>query len=550
MGETRVDLLHLLEDLRDAYPGALEETILTEIIANSLDSGARRIRIHADPTIPTLAILDDGSGMQRRELSRYHDIAASTKTRGQGIGFAGVGIKLALLLCEDVVTETRRGKTHVATRWRLASRHKAPWKWETPAGRVAERGTAVEMRLANPLSPLLDRGYIAAALLRHFGPLLDPRFRPLLETHYPGEIEIEINGARLGRESDTVGDIAPIEVRMPRRRKASALGYLRRVPSALPEDQRGLAISTLGKVIRRGWDWLAMTPANPDRVGGVIEVPALAECLTLNKADFIRTGPRGATFLAYRKAIQEAVGHQLAAWGDARSPEEASHRRAARPLERDLERVLAGLSDDFPLIASLVERREGGQKRLPVGGGDPQGPLVATPGAMHVLPEAGQTAADATANGPATLTSVLETVADSATGIAEPEEASPAPLPAPGSATTTLPGTGGRRRPARYGLEIRFERQEGSSELGRLIESTVWVNSAHAAYERAVASRSEGYHAALSVAFALAPLAVEPAREREFVAAFLARWGSALRPGPAGQAGKRRSPRPGGRTRT
>lgn len=36
MGETRVDLLHLLEDLRDAYPGSLEETILTEIVANSL----------------------------------------------------------------------------------------------------------------------------------------------------------------------------------------------------------------------------------------------------------------------------------------------------------------------------------------------------------------------------------------------------------------------------------------------------------------------------------------------------------------------------------
>lgn len=40
MGETRVDLLHLLEDLRDAYPGAAEETILVEIAANSLDSGA------------------------------------------------------------------------------------------------------------------------------------------------------------------------------------------------------------------------------------------------------------------------------------------------------------------------------------------------------------------------------------------------------------------------------------------------------------------------------------------------------------------------------
>ncbi len=31
MGETRVDLQHLLEDIRDAYPGSLEETIVTEM---------------------------------------------------------------------------------------------------------------------------------------------------------------------------------------------------------------------------------------------------------------------------------------------------------------------------------------------------------------------------------------------------------------------------------------------------------------------------------------------------------------------------------------
>lgn len=103
MGETRVDLHRLLEDLRDAYPGALEETILTEVVANSLDSGATCLRVTTDPAAAILTIVDDGSGMRRRDLVRYHDLAASTKTRGQGIGFAGVGIKLGLLVCEEVV---------------------------------------------------------------------------------------------------------------------------------------------------------------------------------------------------------------------------------------------------------------------------------------------------------------------------------------------------------------------------------------------------------------------------------------------------------------
>jgi hypothetical protein len=66
VGETRVDFLHLLEDLRDAYPGSIEETILTEIVANSLDSGATRVDLRTDAAAGTLAVVDDGSGMRRR----------------------------------------------------------------------------------------------------------------------------------------------------------------------------------------------------------------------------------------------------------------------------------------------------------------------------------------------------------------------------------------------------------------------------------------------------------------------------------------------------
>src|SRR5207245_1181180 len=226
MGETRVDLLHLLEDLRDAYPGATEETILTEIVANSLDSGATTITITTDPTAPALTIVDDGMGMRRRELARYHDIAASTKVRGERIGFAGVGIKVGLLVSREVLTETRLGKHHVATSWGLSSRHRAPWRWVAPPGPVVERGPAG---------------------------------------------------------------------RLARKRKPAAAGYMVRDHLPIPEERRGIAVSTFGKVIKRGWDWLGVTPGAAEHVGGLIEVPDLAECLTLNKADFVRGGPRGAT---------------------------------------------------------------------------------------------------------------------------------------------------------------------------------------------------------------------------------------------------------------
>ena len=59
MGQTRVDLQHLLEDLRDAYPGALEDTILTEIVANALDSGASTLTLLTDAAEAVLVLVDD-----------------------------------------------------------------------------------------------------------------------------------------------------------------------------------------------------------------------------------------------------------------------------------------------------------------------------------------------------------------------------------------------------------------------------------------------------------------------------------------------------------
>lgn len=549
MGETRVDLTHLLEDLRDAYPGALEETILTEIVANSLDSGASRITLVTDPVAATLTALDDGSGMIRRDLRHFHDLAASTKSRGQGIGFAGVGIKLGLLACEEVVTETRRASHHVATSWHLASRHKAPWRWVEPPGIVTERGTAVRLKLKNPLSPLLEPGYLESTLQHHFQPLLDDGFREMLADHYPHGVTFVVDGRELPR-IETAGERSPIQVRIGRKRKPSAAGFLARSTDVLDEDQRGLAVSTLGKVIKRGWDWLGFSPATPDLVGGLIEVPALADCLTLNKADFLRSGPRGATYLAYRKALQEAVTAQLGAWGESREPEEEARRRKTRPVERDLESVLVDLADDFPLLASLVERYRGGQKKLPMGRPDPHGeplPVATHPGELP-LPEGALPFTEtpgAADDREAPPQESSDGQGDGASDAIPPAIEPPAPDRAaePPSGQGLLPGKPGRKRPMRYGLAIQFESLADSDQLGRLVESTVWVNDAHPAYKRAAASRSEGYHLALTVAMALGSLAVEPSQAQAFVSAFLARWGESLdKPKPRGrQRGARRT---------
>jgi hypothetical protein len=198
------------------------------------------------------------------------------------------------------------------------------------------------------------------------------------------------------------------------------------------------------------------------------------------------------------------VAAQLREWGDAAEAGDARRPRL-RPLERDLQAVLLDLADRFPLLGSLVAQRPGGQRRLPFGGrrGTAGAVVAAEPGEASAAEE------EQTEPGP-----VAAAAAPPAT----------AGLPA---AAVRLPAPRGARRPAHYALTVRFEHRPDERSLGRIIESTVWVNEAHPAYRRAAATRAVDYHVALTTALALAPLAVEAAQATAFVAAFLARWGEA-----------------------
>jgi hypothetical protein len=559
-GYTKVDLRHLLEDLRDAYPGGLEETILTELVANSLDAGASVIRVVADPSVATFRLEDNGRGMVWKELKQFHNLAASSKTRGAGIGFAGVGIKLALLAAREVVTESRRGKSHAASRWHLASAEFAPYEPIAPPGFVSEHGTAVLLHLNHGLSPLVDAGYIEHVIRSHFQPLVDPSFADALAPLYPRGVRFEVNGHALEPVRQPAVERAPLEVRIERQRKASGLGHIERHAQPVAESLRGIAISTYGKVIRRGWDWLGILPATPERITGILEVPSLSQALTLNKGDFVRTGPRGAVYLSYRRAIQEAVQAQLTRWGDARDLAQDTRRKVARPLERDLERVLDGLTDEFPLLASLVERQRGGQKRIELKR-QAGGALAASEGGEPAFKHeegaiaAAELAADTSvAAAVATLEYEGGLVAPEAPALpAEPPAATLAPPApeepserdaAPDAHAAETNGGGmrgaGAARGQRYGLSLQFEARPGDPELARLIENTVWINTDHAAYQRAEATRATGYHIAVAVALALAPLATGGAGVQQFLTAFLAQWGESVRAEKKGRTAGRR----------
>lgn len=88
------------------YPQDVSEVVVIELIANALDAGATQIGVNFDKDKNVLEIQDNGNGMTREQFAEYHDFAAGLKTRGSGIGFAGVGAKISFNIAHRVVTKT------------------------------------------------------------------------------------------------------------------------------------------------------------------------------------------------------------------------------------------------------------------------------------------------------------------------------------------------------------------------------------------------------------------------------------------------------------
>jgi hypothetical protein len=507
MGETRVNLKHLLEDIRDTYPFAIEEAILTELVANALDSGASEI--HLATQDQAFTVRDNGQGMTPSQLDRYHDIAATTKERGKGIGFAGIGAKLALLIAGHVVTETRAGPSYNATRWRLESSQRAPWELLEPRHLIAgPHGTAVTLEWAagDQPSPLADAGFVQSVVHTHFHPLLEEGFRPVMQEIYPGNVRFFLNDRPL-KPPKIQGLGEPLVfVVQGGNPKPVGIGFLGKSRRDLPEPLRGIGISAYGKVIKRGWDWLGLLPQHPHRLTGIVEVPALAQILTTNKADFLRDAASLKKYYRHRKAIQETLEPILRELGEA-PPTRERPAPEVRPVQREVEQVLGALLEDYPEFAPLVGRRRARQPGLG---------LQPEPGAPTL----------------AALTKALQGWTESTPGPdpdgptatpTQPALAAAAVLEANEDGAVTAALRAGRR--VGPGLVLAFEDAAERGALGRMVGNTLWINRAHPAYRKAAGTGCENYHIVLSVVWVLLGHLDDRHSAQQFISEFLSGWG-------------------------
>ncbi|MCM8789360.1 MAG: ATP-binding protein [Candidatus Omnitrophica bacterium] len=505
MGETRVNLRHLLEDIRDAYPFPAEEAIITELVANSLDSKASRIEFYVEPQSRKLCVIDDGNGMKEKEFEDYHDIATTTKSRGKGIGFAGIGAKLALLYAEEVITETKRGIIQRATKWKLKTDRNATWDYISPPNLVSsDTGTAVLIVFSEAGSPLTNFDFILHTIKKHFSPLLNQKFLDkILGYVYRESVSFFINGQQIQPVGSDTG-IKDFWVYLKKKKHPAGYGFIKKSDRDYPEEERGIAISTYGKVIKRGWDWLGILPKNPAQITGIVELPAISEILTTNKADFLRDIRSLKIYYNYRKAVLLSIESILKEIGEISSAREKVEKNF-RPLEKEIEKILQNMIDDFPELSPLFERKQKGELLKAIIN-DPDAPLVGK-----------------FAEGTEIMTGTKGNEGEGE-GIESGEGALPGKHIEP-DIQSQQRGELHQSRRKRPGLMLGFEDNKSRTELGWLSENTLWINKAHPAYRRAVRNDAEEYHVVLSAAWVLSSYLEKENSPQEFINRFLSNWG-------------------------
>ncbi|MDP2593428.1 MAG: ATP-binding protein [bacterium] len=508
--ETRVNLKHLLEDIRDSYNAPLEEVIITELIANALDSKATRLDFFVDEKNCFLRCVDNGVGMKRPKLREYHNIAASTKTRGQGIGFAGVGAKLSLLLADKVTTESRGGHgSRAATEWRLTNPYRAPWKFVPFSETIPyPKGTSVTIYFTDSQAHLLKRNFVGNTIIKHFYPLFHDYLKEeILRYIYKKGIEMTVNGELLSipDSEQRIDNGFKVYLGKGRRpigagfltKKVLEQGWLARLAGKAPDERviaSGLSVATYGKVIKTGWEWVGIMPKSAVELVGVLEIPALSEVLTTNKSDFLSDAVNLRRFYRIRKAVQQAVLPVLRSLGEYGSAEKPSTAKNIKPLTRQIENALQGLSSEYPELESLL-----GAKRV-----DKAGTMGRKGGGEEK--ESPASPKEKTKNEDIGQEGVKESAEEKSRQDAKPKKG--------GEGTAKKPG---------FTLVLE-DLADMSDSLGRVVEDTISVNTLHPMWRKAIASKQEEYHILVVVGLLLSDFAAPEHHPRDFLAKFLSSW--------------------------
>lgn len=498
-GKSGVDVRHAIQLIASQYSFEPQKAALIELVANGLDARATRIEVRWDEQQGVLEVTDNGCGMERQQLEKYHDLATSRKTWQEGIGFAGQGAKIALNFCHRVITETYSKSYRGWSEWWLEG-SEAPWKIQDGKTKgLRHQGTRVAL-LLNPTAKGYDEASIKETLVEHYAPLLDKS----LVRIYTGEVPpaflkkkavqlsqpIYSKGLRFLVNDEPVMLPFSVEelenfkvVSLLLRRKFRVIGYFGLAKDGARPVEPGVSVCTYGKVVER--TWFKKEPQQKERIVGWIEAPFLIRAVTTDKCRFQKGNQLWDGF--FRKAQAE-----FTRWLQESGLLATSSGKKAKftSLEKEINSILTSFPE-FSFYGGKVERevampdRVGEQRQLGLG----------------VQDVGGTAGGEGEGNG---------------VGVWPGEEEKEAPTLMPGSgppATTRL-------RLGKGGVSITFEDQPTLEKEAWFDGANVCINRAHSAYTKAERKGLVEYHIMKSAVLSLLEFTMEKEATPDYHKAF------------------------------
>ena len=264
-----------------------EEVLILEAVANGIDANANRIDISFEKDGDNRFVLfqNNGHGMTSEEFENYHTISLSSKTKGDGIGFAGVGAKIFLASNDgsEIITITSKGKNILASK-------------------MYRRGTNVEYETSTRigLEKILDGMEVSpfdgtiykVKLTKNGFESLQEKIIEILQFWFnqaiiSGDLQIYINGKPV-KPWKPKGGTFEKKIIIYKNEKITCYFWI--TGEDIPETLRHIVYSVYGKRIRNELvDFSYQIKAELyDKVFCIADVSVLARHLNSNKEDFMK----------------------------------------------------------------------------------------------------------------------------------------------------------------------------------------------------------------------------------------------------------------------
>lgn len=290
--DMKIDIKHALEDFLDAYDNRAE-MVVTEAIANAIDVKASRIDVELKAGLDdsrTISFHNNGPAMTKKLFEDYHVISRSSKSKGAGIGFAGVGAKVYLAAWDEasIRTETSDGESARGSDMYVKN---GTLKWRYVESELRKRGTLYRVALRPEDYEQLEKS--AEYLISDS---FDPAMARGLTITLDGKRVAPWNPERELRETFTAsvkGKKFPITLTVAK--------------TDVPPYKRHVQYHVSGKVIStKSPDWMPEVKFEySDRIHAYVDATEISDRLNLTKTKF-KSG-LGLPFRDIEKRIYEVL---------------------------------------------------------------------------------------------------------------------------------------------------------------------------------------------------------------------------------------------------